>query len=661
MTLTLLNSEVNDGVWRVIPPPFEAGRRPAIALISPPVHRDSGLFDRVKIRFRVVHNRPIEGKLILTWVNETNQNKPLRYMSVEDHYFRLDLPQTYTTDWQEIVVDDLRTGPVEGTSFSPILWEGDLVETRITLVLSDANLGGSPSGPDDIPEAVEIDWIQLTGLEEQLQGELPPPEIDYPAPFGSLLGPAVFHPLGRKGIWSFRTWRNVSAGLGDLDGDTDLDLIAVHDTFEATGWLCAFNDGSGNLTFPHYISTPLPYVQGGDIDMDGRMDVLVGTAKDTYSLLHNEGNGNWGTVQEFRDSHPLGMTDADGDADADLWMGEYPAEGNAILWLWYNDGNGSFSRKRIIAPELSDRGYIPAVLVRHVRGTASGVLWARCGQSGYKVTYLEANDEVIQKHLAADIPASSMRYVGDFDQDGDVDFIATDEEVIHNFVRSKQYVKLVLMMNQGDGTFESVDWYQGIHFPNANVEFFDLNGDGLLAPVVVDGNERNPAVLIGLGVKEGIPVPEGRYPLTGQGGAVVGGDLDNDGDVDLVVLERNVQGQGGVHVLLNQLNDQSTAVLEEQARQPVGFRLGANYPNPFNPQTWIPFNLPADSNPVQLRVYNLLGQPIRTLLAGPLSCGSHVVPWDGRDQAGQVVSSGLYLYCLQARTWTATGKMVKSE
>ena len=141
----------------------------------------------------------------------------------------------------------------------------------------------------------------------------------------------------------------------------------------------------------------------------------------------------------------------------------------------------------------------------------------------------------------------------------------------------------------------------------------------------------------------------------------MGGDLDNDGDVDLVVLERNVQGQGGVHVLLNQLNDQSTAVLEEQARQPVGFRLGANYPNPFNPQTWIPFNLPADSNPVQLRVYNLLGQPIRTLMAGPLSSGSHVVPWDGRDQAGQVVSSGLYLYCLQARTWTATGKMVKSE
>ena len=77
-----------------------------------------------------------------------------------------------------------------------------------------------------------------------------------------------------------------------------------------------------------------------------------------------------------------------------------------------------------------------------------------------------------------------------------------------------------------------------------------------------------------------------------------------------------------------------------------------NYPNPFNPNTTIPIVVGAgpegiDQVEVQLGIYNLLGQKMRTLLEGKRAAGSYQVEWDGRDEEGREVSSGLYLYRLQ--------------
>ena len=67
-----------------------------------------------------------------------------------------------------------------------------------------------------------------------------------------------------------------------------------------------------------------------------------------------------------------------------------------------------------------------------------------------------------------------------------------------------------------------------------------------------------------------------------------------------------------------------------------------NYPNPFNSRTRIAYRLAA-SGPVRLSIYNSLGQPVRTLVDGSQAAGEHRVAWDGRDQRGSAVSSGVYL------------------
>lgn len=93
-------------------------------------------------------------------------------------------------------------------------------------------------------------------------------------------------------------------------------------------------------------------------------------------------------------------------------------------------------------------------------------------------------------------------------------------------------------------------------------------------------------------------------------------------------------------------NSTTTGVQDESAIVKE-FRLGQNYPNPFNPATTITYQLTANDN-VKLVVYNLLGAEIRTLVNEQQSPGVHSITWDGTNQLGQSVTSGMYFYRLQS-------------
>ncbi|MBM3242075.1 T9SS type A sorting domain-containing protein [Candidatus Poribacteria bacterium] len=90
--------------------------------------------------------------------------------------------------------------------------------------------------------------------------------------------------------------------------------------------------------------------------------------------------------------------------------------------------------------------------------------------------------------------------------------------------------------------------------------------------------------------------------------------------------------------------------------------LYANYPNPFNPDTWIPYSLSPDSD-VTIRIYNSAGRLVRTLNLGRQVAGIYMdkdkaAYWDGKDDLGQQVASGVYYYTLRAGDFSATRKMV---
>ncbi|MFQ5771652.1 MAG: choice-of-anchor B family protein, partial [bacterium] len=104
-------------------------------------------------------------------------------------------------------------------------------------------------------------------------------------------------------------------------------------------------------------------------------------------------------------------------------------------------------------------------------------------------------------------------------------------------------------------------------------------------------------------------------------------------------------------------NDPTTSVDTKSPDLPAQFALFDNYPNPFNPATTISYKLPKTA-PVNLVIYNPLGQPIKTLLNSVQSAGTHLVVWDGQNDSGKQVSSGIYFYRIKTLNFKATKRML---
>ena len=90
--------------------------------------------------------------------------------------------------------------------------------------------------------------------------------------------------------------------------------------------------------------------------------------------------------------------------------------------------------------------------------------------------------------------------------------------------------------------------------------------------------------------------------------------------------------------------------------------LAQNFPNPFNPETWIPYEL-AQSCDVKMVIYDIQGRLVRTLDLGQREIGQYIqqeqaAHWNGRNDAGEAVSSGIYFYQIQAGDFQAVRKMV---
>jgi flagellar hook assembly protein FlgD len=87
------------------------------------------------------------------------------------------------------------------------------------------------------------------------------------------------------------------------------------------------------------------------------------------------------------------------------------------------------------------------------------------------------------------------------------------------------------------------------------------------------------------------------------------------------------------------------------------FRLSQNVPNPFNPKTVVAYEVPQTAA-VEIRVYDVTGRAVRTLVDGTVEPGRYAVTWDGRNDAGEAVGSGVYFCVMDTPAYHATNKMM---
>ena len=652
---------VEDGVWQITVAPSVAkslSSRSSVGLVSSTIGYDSGLFDQIRIRFRTVHDRPTEGSLWIEWENSSGFYSNL---DLDVHPQEMLIQQmVYTTEWQEVVVSlaDHRR------------WEGLLKNIRL-----DFRLGGSDI---EMVEWFEIDWIELTGVEELIEGELPPPPVEYYFFAGTgLFAPPVFYPIApglgemaHVGYGGGYLGERTGGVLTDLDGDGDLDLFGLWQTRvdmgrgleRKSGWLMAVNDGRGALergpiieevddtgeTDAEITSIVALEVMNADLTGDGKDEIAISRSNrepstEVWSIdpeLQVEV-----LVQVDRSIHSV--ADWDGDGRDELFVGGAGFEGSfedliagtaeffSTLAVWEIE-QGVWTSEELPA----SKDYNPLHIGDFTGDGTLDVFWTpiRGESRGIYTWFVGALGKESQSGEIFEFDKHTEQLgVGDFDGDGQVDFLT---EFSSDLIEGS---KGIVLQRKGAGNhLEAEVIYDDRLLRRSPVMVRDLNADGVEDWVFIGGDRASGfGVFIEWGGRVN-PTQEGeRHRLDGTGRYVLSGDMDNDGDVDLVVLDPIL---GGVHLLKSSLSEQPTAVLTPAAAQPVQYRLGNSYPNPFNPSVVIPLDLATDAAGVSLTVYDVLGRRVRQVWDGPLGAGSHRFVWDGRDAAGKDVAAGVYIY-----------------
>ena len=651
-----LHSEIVDGVWRIATTP---GRRPTVQLRSPLIGKDSALFDRLTLRLRLIHHSPTEGPFSMYWSNAERR----RLLKGRSSTWR-DL-QPYPIEWEDLTVD-LRA-LIEAYPEQEIIWQDTLYTIRIDMMLY-----RDSQDVANHPKFLELDWIQLTGAEESAQGELSPRDLGVGlGPPGALFAEPDFFPLG-EGIGIPSLWRGnreeSHGAVGDVDGDGDADLVAVwHRVIgreRQLGWTVASNDGLGSFesTEEFLLSTepaddpPLMDLRGSDFDGDGLLDLVVKYQwGGNVEVWYNWGDGFDPILQLF-DVRLMGLADGDGDGDVDLLVSDAPSQ----VIMWINDGYDFVDSNTFVLD--SEEWRWAYLSTGQPLGEAASLLWnGSCfePQDFWQLTRPWAATQEPPLSFPAPINPCALHLLADLDGDGTVDLLGSPES-IDAFLGNIDYYGLSLWRLDASGGWTRhslLDWKVLPSQATAS----DLNGDGVLDVAIIAANSTvGPALVVLLGQRNGVPTLEGYYPLPGEGSQVFAGDVNGDGDTDLVVLGTSPESDhGGVFVFKNQ-GTPATAVAIETAA-PTTFTLGANYPNPFNPATTIPLAVPAGAKNVNLTIYNILGQPMRQVWTGPLPAGEHKLTWDGRDAQGRPVAAGVYVYRVQVDEQTRTRKMVKLE
>jgi hypothetical protein len=435
-------------------------------------------------------------------------------------------------------------------------------------------------------------------------------------------------------------------GIGDLDGD-GINEMVVGTQGDSLFVLRA--NGSTLPGFPKAYTSDVVAVALGDVDNDGSLDIAVHEGGGFTRVLRNSGSLMWERWQQnglsFSPSPALGDLDGDGRLEV-----VFPSKDRKVYAVRWNGtdlpgwpvtyASSSWTESSPVIADIDYNGALDVVLGNELKFING---WNAAGQAldGFPLAMSDA--------------VRATPELADLDKDGDIEVVAAgwDKTVrVWDFPRifnpkkapwAKYHANLY---NDGNVTTPLPTPVRGA------VLVFSLAEDRVELAWTVSPEFGDRFHVERADILAGIASPYRRIASSVDVGA--------DGVVRLV--DRDIQ-VGGSYAF--RLLDRAGRVVDESAAIHIPVTragLAQNFPNPFNPVTrieyWIPGSDGDGRTPVRLDVYDVRGARVRTLVDADQPAGRYRVDWDGRDQHGAPVGSGIYFYRLVAAQFSGTRKML---
>jgi hypothetical protein len=437
-----------------------------------------------------------------------------------------------------------------------------------------------------------------------------------------------------------------SPAVGDLNADHKLDIVfgSKNDT------VYAFTDEGVRLYARDLGSPVLGTVALTDLDGNGHLETVVGAMNGSLSVLNADGSD----YAKFPVSGggPIfagpAVADLDGDGTTDIMWGSTDrhiyavssAGGEALAG--YPVAVGGMVVSAPTVADIDEDSYHELIF-----GCDDGILYCLDHLGGQQFT-------VPSGHMIRTSPA-----VGDVNGDGHLDIAFGSKNG-----------QLYVVDNAGHLL---PGWpYQAGGFIESSAAIADMNADGLPEVIFATADEELLMVSGDGSLLEAYPTPETGAIYSSS--AI--GHLDGDEDLEIILGTpsglsvwdyKETAGTLGPWTMYRG-NCRRTGYygdnpatgadpLGDQQGVPVEFGLQQNYPNPFNAQTRIEFSLPEETE-ISLEIFNVLGQRVVSLIKGVRSPGVHSVTWNGADQDGRTVASGIYFCRLRTDHQVRTRRMV---